>query len=221
MTAAVAGAFCARYVADPAELAVLFRVRHEVFRLDMGLSADTDDDGAMEKDAYDADSVHIACFHESGRLAGYVRLIHGTPNLPTLVLYDLARRFADPAGEVSRLIVTPEFRRSDLISRLVRSTLFELVERAAYAHGVTNLFSIGRPAVFTLLRSGRAAFEPIQGARPVNLHLYGPMYRDFFARGEVVPMRVSLTQPGGEVGCVADPVRRDALRVQVPTTAGL
>jgi N-acyl-L-homoserine lactone synthetase len=201
VTTAVTGAFCARYVEDPAELAALFRVRHEVYRLDMGLSADAADAGSMEKDAYDADSVHIACFHDSGRLAGYVRLIYGTPDLPTLVLYGLARRFAGAAAEVSRLIVTPEFRRSDFISRLVRMTLLELVERAAYEHGVTNLFSFGRPALFTLLRGGRAVFEPIEGARPVNLHLYGPMYRDFFARGEVVPMRVNLIRSGGEVGC--------------------
>jgi N-acyl-L-homoserine lactone synthetase len=208
MTAAVAGAFCARYVADTAELAALFRVRHEVYRLDMGLSADAEDAGSMEQDAYDAHSVHIACFHDSGRIAGYARLICGTPDLPTLVLYDLGRRFEGPAAEVSRLIVTPEFRRSDFISRLVRMTLFELVERAAHAHGVANLFSFGRPAVFTLLRGGRAVFEPIKGARPVNLHLYGPMYRDFFARGEVVPVRVNLIRSGGQPGCAADQERR-------------
>src|SRR5215471_5248488 len=123
MTAIVAGAFCTRYVADPTELAALFRVRHEVYRLDMGLSADAEDAGSMEQDAYDEESVHIACFHDSGRIAGYVRLICGASDLPTLVLYDLARRFAGPAAEVSRLLVTPEFRRSDFISRLVRSTL--------------------------------------------------------------------------------------------------
>lgn len=188
---ASAGAFCARYVEDPAELAALFRVRHEVYRLDMGLSADADDTGSLEQDAYDAHSAHMACFHESGRIAGYVRLIYA-PDLPTLVLFDLARRYAGPSAEVSRMIVTPEFRRSDLLSRLVRSTLLELVERHADAHGVANLFSFGRPAVFAVLRGGRAVFEPIEGARPVNLHLFGPMYRDFFARGKVVPMRVNL-----------------------------
>jgi N-acyl-L-homoserine lactone synthetase len=193
MTTAVAGAFSARYIEDPVELAALFRVRYEVYRLDMGLSADAEDSGSLEQDAYDAHSAHIACFHDSGRIAGYVRLIYGA-DLPTLVIYDLAQRFAGPAAEVSRLIVTPEFRRSDFASRLVRSTLLELVEQHACQHGVANLFAFGRPALFTLLRDRHAGFELIEGVRPVNLHRYGPMYRDFFAHGEVVPMRVGLIQ---------------------------
>jgi N-acyl-L-homoserine lactone synthetase len=193
----VVGAFRARCIVDPLELASIFRVRHDVYRLDMGLAADSEDAGPLEQDAYDARSAHIACFHASGRIAGYVRLIYGSPDLPTLILYDLARRYSDPAAETSRLIVAPEFRRSELVSRLVRSMLFKLVEQHALSNGVAHLFSFGRPAVFTLLRGGPAAFEPIEGARPVNLHLFGKMYRDFFARGDVVPMRVPMGSPRG------------------------
>lgn len=99
----VAGAFRTREVEDPAELDALFRVRHEVYRLDMGLSADAE--GTAERDAYDDHSVHVACFHDTGRIAGYVRLISGVPDLTAVLLYDLSRRYVGPAAEVSRLAV--------------------------------------------------------------------------------------------------------------------
>ncbi|WP_394823375.1 GNAT family N-acyltransferase [Pendulispora albinea] len=190
------GTFHVRCVVDPAERDALFRVRHDVYRVDMGLGADSDDTLPVEQDSYDLRSAHIACFHESGRIAGYVRLIYGSPDLPTLLLYDLRRRYREPSAEVSRLIVAPEFRRSELVSRLVRVMLFHHVQQHALANGIVHLFSFGRPAVFTLLRE-RATFERIEGARPVNLHLFGKMYRDFFAAGPVVPMRVTLGASAG------------------------
>lgn len=186
------GAFSARCVIEPAELEALFRVRHDVYRVDMGLSADVDDDGATERDRYDARSAHIACVHESGRVAGYARLIYGSPDIPTLLLYDLGQRYREPSAEVSRVIVTPEFRSSELQSRLVRSLLVKRIHEHATANGLAHLFSFGRPAVFTVMQGGAARFERIEGALPVNLHRFGKMYRDFFARGEVVPMRVPL-----------------------------
>ncbi len=192
----VRGAFRARCVIDGAELASLFRMRHQVYRVDMGLSADSDDGGASasEQDAYDARSVHIACFHQSGSIAGYVRLIYGSPELPTLMLYDLGGRYRERSAEVSRLIVAPEHRGSELVSRLIRSMLADLIRKHANANGVASLFSFGRPAVFTVLGDVAGSLERIEGARPVNLHRFGKMYRDFFARGEVVPMRMRLIE---------------------------
>jgi len=109
------------------------------------------------------------------------------------MLYDLRHRYRERSAEVSRFIVAPEYRRSEFVSRLIRSMLIDLIRRHALANGVKSLFSFGRPAVFTVLGDAANPFEPIDGARPANLHRFGKMYRDFFARGEVVPMKMRLT----------------------------
>jgi N-acyl-L-homoserine lactone synthetase len=191
------GRFESCCVDDEPSIEALFRKRHEVFHAEMKLAgalAATD----IERDAIDERSAHIACFDDDGEIAGYSRLIYGAPALPTLVIYGVEREFASTTAEVSRLIVAPRYRSSDVASKLIRSSLWSVMFRHARANGITSVVASGRPALFNALRASGIAVERLDASVPVNLFQFGDVYRDFFRGGEVVPMRATLVEASAE-----------------------
>jgi N-acyl amino acid synthase of PEP-CTERM/exosortase system len=109
-------------VRDADDLRAAYRIRFEVFCLERGFLRPEDYPGGEECDAYDAHALHFLASHVSGRPAGTVRLVPNGPlGLPMLdhCAFESRYRFlTDPASprgrsyaEISRLAVSPEFRR--------------------------------------------------------------------------------------------------------------
>lgn len=188
------GVFSVRCVDDASEQQQLFRARHKVFHAEMGLAAHLSED-TVERDASDERSAHFACFREDGGIAGYARLIYGAPELPTLKLYALQEEFASTCTEVSRLLVAPEYRRSELASRLVRSLLWGAIIAHARANDCAEIVAFGRPTLFEALAQTGLPVKKIEGAEPVNLQQFPTIYRDFVRSGELVAMRASIAAP--------------------------
>lgn len=95
-----------------------FALRFQVYCTERGFLNPDDHPEGLEYDAFDDEALHCLAYDRAGRLAGYVRLIHGGSGatlpweahcpelLPGVVLPD-----PETCAEVSRLMVRSDFRR--------------------------------------------------------------------------------------------------------------
>jgi N-acyl amino acid synthase of PEP-CTERM/exosortase system len=108
---------------DPASLERAHRLRYQVYCVENPFEDPADNPGGLERDAYDARSVHSLLRHRgTGHLVGAVRLILPDPQRPerSFPMQEVCAdpRVGDPAvfpvrraAEVSRFCVSREFRR--------------------------------------------------------------------------------------------------------------
>ena len=94
-----------------------FALRYQVYCLECGFLSPDDYPDEKEVDEFDHNALHFAAHHNSGELAGAVRLARATPG-GEFPFHRHCKLFADvtlppqgKAAEISRLVVRQEFRR--------------------------------------------------------------------------------------------------------------
>ena len=94
----------------------IFALRFKVYCLECGFLRASDFEDGLESDEYDERSVHFIARDSQDELAGTVRLVHSSDSRFPFedhcnVFDDVALPDPREAGEVSRLVVSPRYRR--------------------------------------------------------------------------------------------------------------
>jgi N-acyl amino acid synthase of PEP-CTERM/exosortase system len=108
-------------IADPIDLETAYRIRYQVYCLERGLLRKDDYPDGLERDEYDAVSLHVLATHRSGEPAGTARLVtHSALGFPLMRHCRFAGAYEylnDPAypghahgAEVSRMAIAKTFR---------------------------------------------------------------------------------------------------------------
>nr|WP_242463876.1 PEP-CTERM/exosortase system-associated acyltransferase [Thiococcus pfennigii] len=108
-------------IADPIDLETAYRIRYQVYCLERGLLRKDDYPDGLERDEYDAVSLHVLATHRSGEPAGTARLVTHSPlGFPLMRHCRFAGAYEylnDPAypghthgAEVSRVAISKTFR---------------------------------------------------------------------------------------------------------------
>jgi N-acyl amino acid synthase of PEP-CTERM/exosortase system len=102
--------------AAPEDLNKIFRLRYEVYALEFGFENPFDFPDKLEKDAYDAHSIHFMALNEFDEVIGTVRMIMNSPKGFPVEHAAAITNFHDKPSpeyitEVSRLAVSKQLRR--------------------------------------------------------------------------------------------------------------
>lgn len=111
-------------VGDASDLDTVYRIRYQVYCVERGLLDENDYPNELERDEFDACSLHMLATHRSGHPAGTARLVMpsplGFPLMSHCVFSDDYAFLNDPShpalanfAEISRLAVSKAFRRRE------------------------------------------------------------------------------------------------------------